>query len=72
MLCVPSSLNELLLLFAPCFSRPTFRTFCALVVGQISQTRLRCVTGMLIGAAVGGLASRPYAPVLQPGSLVRR
>jgi len=50
MLCVPSSLNELLLLFAPCFSRPTFRTFCALVAGQISQTRLRCVTGMLVGA----------------------
>ena len=50
MLCVPSSLDELLLLFATCFSRPTFRTFCALVVGQISQTRLRCVTGMLIGA----------------------
>jgi DDE superfamily endonuclease len=50
MLCVPSSLDELLLLFATCFSRPTFGTFCALVVGQISQTRLRCVTGMLIGA----------------------
>ena len=50
MLCVPSSLNELLLLFAPCFSRPTFRTFCALMVGQISQTRLRCMTGMLVGA----------------------
>ena len=50
MLCLPSSLNELLLLFATCFSRPTYRTFCALVVGQISQTRVRCVTGMLIGA----------------------
>ena len=50
MLCLPSSLNELLLLFAPCFTRPTFHTFRALVVGQISQTRLRCVTGMLIGA----------------------
>jgi len=55
MLCVPSSLNELLLLFAPCFSRPTFRTFCALVVGQISQTRLRCVTGMLVGARLSGV-----------------
>ena len=50
MLCVPSSLNELLVLFAPCFSQPTFRTFCALVVGQISQTGLRTVTGMLVGA----------------------
>ena len=55
MLCLPSSLNELLLLFAPCFSRPTFRTFCALVVGQISQTRLRCVTGMLIGSRLSGV-----------------
>jgi len=50
MLCVPSSLDELLLLFAPCFSRPTFQTFRAMLVGQISQTRLRCVTGMLVGA----------------------
>src|SRR5450755_64268 len=50
MLCVPVSLDELLLLFAGCFSRPTFRTFRALVVGQISQTGLRTVTGMLIGA----------------------
>ena len=50
MLCLPTSLDELLLLFAPCFTNPTFQTFRALVVGQISQTRLRCVTGMLIGA----------------------
>jgi hypothetical protein len=50
MLCVPSSLNELLLLFAPCFTKPTFQSFRAMVVGQIAQTRLRCVTGMLTGA----------------------
>lgn len=50
MLCLPSSLNELLVLFAPCFTKPTFQTFRALVAGQISQTRLRCVTGMLVGA----------------------
>lgn len=55
MLCVPSSLNELLLLFAPCFSHPTFQTFRAMVVGQISQTRLRCVTGMLVGARLSGV-----------------
>ncbi|MGH2844154.1 MAG: IS701 family transposase, partial [Solirubrobacteraceae bacterium] len=55
MLCVPSSLNELLLLFAPCFTQPTFETFTALVVGQVSQTRLRCVTGMLIGARLSGV-----------------
>lgn len=55
MLCVPSSLMELLLLFAPCFSRPTFRTFCALVTGQISQTGLRTVTGMLVGCRLSGV-----------------
>ena len=55
MLCVPSSLNELLLLFAPCFSRPTFGTFCALVAGQVSQTGLRTVTGMLVGARLSGV-----------------
>ena len=50
MLCLPSSLNELLILFSPCFTRPTFRTFRALLAGQISQTGLRTVTGMLVGA----------------------
>ncbi|MGO9901346.1 MAG: transposase [Solirubrobacteraceae bacterium] len=50
MLCLPSSLNELLLLFAPCFSQPTYQTFRAMVAGQISQTGLRTVTGMLVGA----------------------
>jgi hypothetical protein len=53
--CVPSSLDELLLLFAPCFTKPTLQTFRALVVGQVSQTRLRCVTGMLIGARLSGV-----------------
>ena len=55
MLCVPSSLDELLLLFAPCFSRPTFQTFRALVVGQISQTSLRTVCGMLVGSRLSGV-----------------
>jgi hypothetical protein len=55
MLCVPSSLDELLILFAPCFSRPTFETFRAMVVGQISQTGLRTVTGMLVGARLSAV-----------------
>jgi SRSO17 transposase len=54
MLCLPSSLEGLLVLLAPCFTRPTFRTFRALVVGQISQTGLRTVTGMLVGARLSG------------------
>jgi hypothetical protein len=55
MLCLPSSLNELLLLLAPCFTRPSFQTFRALVAGQISQTGLRTVTGMLVGARLSGV-----------------
>ena len=46
---VPASLDELLVLFRSCFTQPTFQTFRALVCGQIAQTRLRCVTGMLVG-----------------------
>ena len=55
MLCLPSSLEELLLLFASCFSRPTYQTFRALVVGQISQTGLRTVTGMLVGCRLSAV-----------------
>ena len=55
MLCLPSSLNELLLLLAPCFTRPSFQTFRAMVAGQISQTGLRTVTGMLVGARLSGV-----------------
>ena len=61
MLCLPSSLNELLLLFAPCFSRPTFQTFRAMVVGQISQTQLRTVCGMLVGARLSGVCHHARA-----------
>ena len=55
MLCLPSSLNELLLLLAPCFTRPTSQTFRALLVGQISQTGVRTVCGMLVGARLSGV-----------------
>lgn len=55
MLYVPSSLNELLLLFGSCFSQPTFQTFRAMVAGQISQTQLRTVCGMLVGARLSGV-----------------
>ena len=52
---VPASLEGLLSLFAGCFSQPTFQTFRALVVGQISQTGLRTVCGMLVGARLSGV-----------------
>jgi hypothetical protein len=37
---VLASLDALLFLFHPCFSQPTFQTFRAMVVGQLSQTGL--------------------------------
>ena len=52
---VPASLDGLLSLLGPCFSQPSFQTFRALVVGQISQTGLRTVTGMLVGAGLSGV-----------------
>jgi SRSO17 transposase len=53
--CVPVSLDALLVLFASCFTAPSFRTFQALVVGQVSQTGLRTVTGMLVGSRLSGV-----------------
>ena len=53
--CVPVSLSELLVLFASCFTRPSFQTFSALVVGQVSQSGLRTVTGMLVGSRLSGV-----------------
>ena len=52
---VPASLDVLLSLLRPCFSQPTFQTFRALLVGQVSQTGLRTVCGMLVGARLSGV-----------------
>lgn len=52
---VPASLDGLLSLLAPCFSQPTFQTFRALVVGQVSQTGHRTVCGMLVGARLSAV-----------------
>ena len=52
---VPSSLAGLLSLLSPCFTRPTDRTFQALVVGFVSQTQTRTVCGMLVGARLAGV-----------------
>jgi hypothetical protein len=51
---LPASLDELLSLLSGAFSQPSFQTFRALVVGQISQTGLRTVTGMLVGSRLSG------------------
>jgi hypothetical protein len=45
-------LADLLTVFRPCFTAPTFRTFIGLIVGLIGQTRRRTVCGMLTGAGL--------------------
>jgi hypothetical protein len=52
---VPVSLDGLLSLLAPCFTQPTFQTFRALLIGQVSQTGPRTVCGMLVGARLSGV-----------------
>jgi hypothetical protein len=49
---VPASLRDLLAVFRPHFTAPTYRTFTGLVVGLIAQTRRRTVCGMLTGAGL--------------------
>jgi hypothetical protein len=49
---LPCSLTDLLAVFRPCFTAPTFRTFIGLVAGLIAQTRRRTVCGMLTGAGL--------------------
>jgi len=45
MLQVPSSLAGLLSLLAPCFTQPSYRTFCMLMVGFVGRVRDCTVTG---------------------------
>jgi hypothetical protein len=52
---VPVSLDGLLSLFRCCFSQPSFQTFRAMVLGQVSQTGRRTVYGMLVGARLSGV-----------------
>ena len=51
---LPRSLADLLIVFGPCFTAPTFRTFCALVAGFLAQPGRHTVTGMLAGARLAG------------------
>ena len=46
----PRSLARLLSLLRPCFSAPTFATFCALCVGFLACVGEHTVTGMLVAA----------------------
>jgi DDE superfamily endonuclease len=49
---VPPTLARLLAALRPCFTAPTFTTFCALVCGMLAQTGRRTVCGMLLGAGL--------------------
>jgi hypothetical protein len=46
----PRSLARLLSLFRPCFTAPTFATFCALCMGFLACVGEHTVTGMLLAA----------------------
>jgi hypothetical protein len=50
---LPASLAGLLAVLEPCFTGPSFRTFCALTAGLCGQVRRRTVVGMLTGAGLG-------------------
>jgi len=51
-LTLPASLVLLLGALRPCFTRPSFGTFCGLAAGLAGQPRRRTVTGMLLGAGL--------------------
>jgi hypothetical protein len=51
-LTLPASLMLLLEALRPCFTRPSFRTFCGLAAGLAGQVHRRTVCGMLLGAGL--------------------
>jgi len=52
---VPPSLAALPAGLRPCFTAPSFTTFCALVCGMLAQTGRRTVCGMLLEAGLSGI-----------------
>jgi hypothetical protein len=51
---LPASLAALLGALRPCFTAPSFATFCGLAAGLAGQVRRRTVCGMLLGAGLAG------------------
>lgn len=49
---VPASLMTVLVVFAPLFTAPSFRTFAMLACGFLAQSGKRTVCGMLTGAGL--------------------
>jgi len=60
-LSLPPSFVRLLAEVRPCFTAPTFATFCALVCGMLAQTGRRTVCGMLVGAGLSRVWSHDRA-----------
>ena len=60
-LSVPPSLARLLTALRPCFTAPSFVTFCGLVCGVLAATGRRTVCGMLVGAGLSGSWSHDRA-----------
>ena len=60
-LSVPPSLARLLAHLRPCFTAPSFITFCGLVCGMLAATGRRTVCGMLVGAGLSGVWSHDRA-----------
>src|SRR6266446_4938082 len=58
---VPVSVMNVLAVFAPLFTAPSFRTFCGLACGFLAQTGRRTVCGMLTGAGLSRLWSHDRA-----------
>jgi hypothetical protein len=54
-LSLPASLSGLLSALAGCFTAPTFRVFCALLVGLVRSTSRHTVCGMWIAAGLSSL-----------------
>ncbi len=52
---LPASLASLLAVFGPLFTAPSFRAFCGLTCGFLTQTGRRTVCGMLDGAGLSRL-----------------
>ena len=75
---LPVSVQVLLGWFQPCFTAPSFRTFCALACGFWAQTGRRTVCGMLtVGAGLsracrgsGRMTGRIISSPAPGGSLV--
>jgi SRSO17 transposase len=47
---VPESFAVVLAAFGPCFTAPTYRTFCCLVAGWVHCVGRRTVTGVVVAA----------------------